>query len=163
MEHWLSTPAIVLATLAIIGAAVQAGKWIGNVNADRKSFRDFMQEIRDDIKAILQRLPAATITRSSPIRLTDLGREISKTIQAKKWAATVSEALANEAAGKSAYEIQALAKKHCENDLQMTPEETSLCQTAAFDYGVTLEQVKGVLGIEVRDILLTKAGLAAPD
>ena len=61
MPEWL--PVATAFTLAT--ALVGIGIWIGAVNADRKSFKEVMREVRDDIrearddiKAILSRLPS---------------------------------------------------------------------------------------------------------
>ncbi len=43
-----------------------------------------MNEVRDDIKKILDRLPAKAVASGSPIQLTNLGQSISKQIDAKK-------------------------------------------------------------------------------
>ena len=59
-------------------ASHKFGKWQEEVDTDRKAFKDFMKEIRQDIKKILERLPQRTIESTSPLRLTDLGKKISQ-------------------------------------------------------------------------------------
>lgn len=53
MPEWL--PAATAFTL--VTALVGIGIWIGGVNSDRENFKEFMREVRDDIKTILSRLP----------------------------------------------------------------------------------------------------------
>ncbi len=58
----------------------------GKVDADRATFKEFMAKIREDIKKILRRLPPRTVEGASPLRLTELGEQVSKEIGASEWA-----------------------------------------------------------------------------
>ena len=69
--------------IAAISFAYKYGKWQGEVDNDRNNFKEFIKEVRSDVKEILSRLPAKPISSSSPIRLTELGERISKKIDAK--------------------------------------------------------------------------------
>ena len=71
---WL-IPSVIAGLAAIGGGLFKAGGWFSNVNSDRKSFKEFMDEIRGDIKEILLRLPPLTVASSSPLRLTDFGEK----------------------------------------------------------------------------------------
>ncbi len=53
-------------------------EWKESVEQERSALRDFMSEIRDDIKKIFARLPPtpAPVESASPLRLTDFGRQI---------------------------------------------------------------------------------------
>ena len=83
--QWLNTPLILTVFLIVLGVFTSIGIWIGKVNSDRASFKDFMKEIRKDIKTILGRLPPGPVTGSSPLQLTDLGESISQTLEARNW------------------------------------------------------------------------------
>ena len=61
----------------IAGLIFGIGAWVGAVNADRRSFKEFMTEVRDDLNKILARLPPRVFAGESPIELTDLGKNIS--------------------------------------------------------------------------------------
>ena len=145
-------------------------EWRGKVDSDRDAFKKFIEEmrtdireIRADIKRIFQILPPATATTQSPLRLTDLGKEISEFIEARAWASELAKQLTNEAEGKDAYEIQELARNRCNRNMDMSELRAALCRRAAFQHGLKLDQVFGVLGIELRNILLRKANLTAPE
>lgn len=89
METWqglVAAGALVSAVVAIIAGTLKVGAWKGKVDADRQSFKEFMDEIRADIKKIFDRLPPATSTSASPLQLTDLGKDVSEFIEAKAWA-----------------------------------------------------------------------------
>ena len=77
--------------------------------------------------------------------------------------AELAEQLAGEAEGKDEYEIQELARAKCARDMEMSKLRASLCRKAAFRHGLKLDQVTGVLGLELRDILLKKAAVSAPE
>lgn len=158
--------ALVALFIFVFNKVSDRSEWRGKVDSDRVTFTKFIEEVRGDlkeiradIKKIFQSLPPATATTQSPLRLTELGEAISKEIQAKEWAALLAEQLADKAVGKSAYEIQDMAREYCKDELMLDDQKNAACQQAAFDHGVNLEQVKGVLGIELRDVLLKKAGL----
>lgn len=163
MENWLETPLIVPVVVGAIAVLITIGIWIGKVNSDRKSFKDFIKEVRGKLDTILQFIGPQIATAISPIQLTDLGRKVSEAIEAKEWASELAEQLADEAKGKDAYEIQELARTNCNRDMDMNELRASICRKIAFQHGLKLEQVIDVLGIELRDILLDKAGLSAPD
>lgn len=128
-------------------------RWTAVVDADRKEFREFMTEIREDVKKILLRTQPTPIATSSPIRLTDLGETISNHINAKSWAKTEADNLLEKTRGMDSLEIQTLSFDHAENhepnDLLL-----SKMQESAFESGIDLLGVRKVLGVELRDRLL---------
>ena len=69
---------------AIAVAAGGIGYWIGQVNSDRKSFKQSIADvsndiraIQKDIKAILNRLPRTFVSDASPVPPTDQREEQS--------------------------------------------------------------------------------------
>lgn len=98
--YWI-VPLIIALTGALLGAVFAFGKWYGEVNHDRKSFKEFMNEVRDDIKEILKRMPDPSPVQSkSPIQLTDFGENKSNTILAVDWAKNEAKNLIDDARGK---------------------------------------------------------------
>ena len=95
--------------LAAIAAVFKFGSWYGVVNSDRKRFNKFIKEIRRDIKDILGRLPPSPTTSASPIRLTDLGERISKSISAKTWAEKIANEIVDETKNMDSLQIQELS------------------------------------------------------
>lgn len=78
MNEWLANPVAWVASLSVVaGVAFALGTWKGKVDSDRASFKEFMREVRDDIKEILGRLPSPTVTDASPLPLTACGRPAS--------------------------------------------------------------------------------------
>lgn len=162
MSDWLliATP-IVIGLVAIVkGCSVYLQKvrakaeWKGAVDADRTSFKEFMEEVRTDIKKILDRLPPATAAGSSPITLTDLGEKISREIGAKTWAADTADKIKESTKNMQPYEIQEFCKEFV-NLRHKFPEELDLLiKNSAYENAVKREQVLNVLAIELRDRLL---------
>ncbi len=79
MPEWFNTPLIIIATMAVGTGLIKFGQWMDSVNSDRSEFKEFMQEIRNDIKEIrasitevFARLPASPITGEGPLNITDL-------------------------------------------------------------------------------------------
>ncbi len=139
--------------LSVITLAYKFGKWQGEVNNDRKSFSEFMIEVRSDIKEILSRLPAKPISSSSPIRLTELGERISKNIDAKSWAEKTSHEMVDQTQGMDSLKIQEESFGKAQS---FEPDENLLqkMRDSAFQEGINLEGVREVLGVELRDCLL---------
>ncbi|MCY4264374.1 MAG: hypothetical protein OXE78_05925 [Gammaproteobacteria bacterium] len=159
----MTTFHIAIATIGISAALVLAairfahkyGKWQGEVNTDRSTFKDFMLEVRADIKKILEQLPTPTIASSSPIRLTELGAQISEKLDAKAWAQAEAEKLIGETEGADALGIQETAFTHAQ-DFDPPKELLGKMRDSAFERGVDLSGVRDVLGVELRDVLLER-------
>ncbi|MXX74545.1 MAG: hypothetical protein F4210_00345 [Holophagales bacterium] len=49
-------PLWITVAIGVVGAVATVGVWIGHVNSDRKNFKAFMAEVREDIKTILRHL-----------------------------------------------------------------------------------------------------------
>ena len=64
----------------------RVSSWKTAVDMDRKTFNDFIKEIRSKIDEILLRLPLpATIQSKSPITLTELGEKVANEIKVDEW------------------------------------------------------------------------------
>ena len=151
MEGWM----------AIVGVASASAlfwffHWIGKMNEHKSGVSAFMNEIRADVKKILGRLPAQTTASASPIRLTDLGETVSVELSAKDWAEPrVERVLANHRS-KSAYEIQEYCFQYVKQNNVLDDEMREKVLASAFEHGLTRDQVVRVLGIELRDQVLTR-------
>ena len=138
----------------VVGIIFAAGQWKGRVDSDRDIFRSTLKEIRDDIKRVFQLLPRETIGGSSPLRLTELGRSISQTLNASQWAEDASRRLADRAEGQSPYDIQVMAFDYVEKEFKPDGDMESQIKRCAYDNGLRRKQVLDVLAIELRDALL---------
>ena len=150
--YW--APALsVIVLLALIAAVFKFGNWYGEVNSDWKGFDQFMEEIRIDIKNILDRLPLLPTTNASPIRLSEHGERISKDIDAKAWAEEETQKLIGQSKGMTPYQVQELSFDHAK---AFEPDDALLVkmQQSSFETGIDLEGVRRVLGVELRDRLL---------
>ena len=147
--------AIAFATAVFKGAA-----WYGAVNSDRDSFREFMQEVRNDIKAILLKLSPPVAESGSPIRLTDLGERISGEVGARGIARELLDDVLPQVRGKSAYDIQEFCFDRLnERDLPLSEAQVDGIKQCAFDNGVETLSVRRVIAIELRNLVLGQLGL----
>ena len=83
----------------------------GEAEKDRATMKEFMAEIRADVKKIFQKLPSMPIAGQNPAQLTDFGKQISRTIKAEEWAAAVAPELKEKVAGLPKYQIEAFCRK----------------------------------------------------
>ncbi len=155
MPEWAGNPLLwAVAAATVAGLIFGAGTWVGAVNSDRAAFKEFMTEVRDDIKEILQRLPARTVTGGSPLRLTDLGKRISERLGAASMARDLASGLREQAAGKPGHEIQEMCFDYVENRYAPPGEVDALIRECAYENGIEREQVLRAIAVELRDRLL---------
>ena len=160
---WIGIVAGLVGVLVTLLALMfKFGDWHGKVNSDRSSFKEFMKEVRDDIKEILQRLPNPPLSASSPLRLTDFGEKIAHNISAGEWADQIVEEVSKEVIGKSPYEIQEFCFTHVQS-LKVSPDQKLLLDNCAYEHGIDVETVLKVLGVVVRDKLLGQTEQHASD
>jgi len=137
----------------IIVAILGAGIWIGKVQTNQRSFKEFMEEIRRDIKKIFERLPPAVYSTGSPIRLTELGERIASEIDAKSWAREQVSKLLPKAKHLQPFEIQKLASSYTK-EFNFDKNARNAFEMCAYENGVDLDSVHRVLEIVSTDQLL---------
>lgn len=161
MADWLNTPAIVLAVLAVAGALVAIGRWMGKVDSDRSGFRRFTREIREvvmpeirrDIKRIFERLPAPITEEKSPLQLTDKGEQIADFLKAREWAAEVAPPLAGRISGKEPFEVDQFAERYVAETVSSGGWRRRLA-ACAYEFGRQRSEIPLVLRIALREELL---------
>ena len=158
MDSWWVIPSIIVSALAVGALIFRVGKWVGSVESDRKDFREFIKEVRDDIKEILGRLPPSSVARGSPLQLTDLGRSISETLSAREWAEKTASAIADRAQDKQPYEIQEFCFDYIKKEFSPAAELETRIGMCAYENGIDRDEVLNVLAIELRDVLMGTAG-----
>ena len=126
------------------------------------ALRDFMREVRDDIKAILSRLPLPEATKTSPLRLTDFGKTLSDGIAGAEWANRIADEVASQVAGMEPYEIHEFSFAYVEDDLNPSDSEEKAMRRTAYEQGARMKQILRVLAIELRDKLLARVSLEPP-
>jgi hypothetical protein len=154
--------AIGILAVVVLGGIVKFSRWTGKVDSDREAFKGFMEEVREDLRKIRERidlifdrLPVPTEKTSSPLTLTDFGQSIAQDVGAQEVAKRLAQGIREKTRGMDPYEVQ----EHCLDFMtaQYKPEHEldSLINKVAYDRGVKREQVLRVIAIELRDQLLT--------
>ena len=164
MEMWFMGAAVTVSVtvlLAFISFVYKHGYWKGEVNSDRKSFKDFMKEIKRDIREIKDKLsgiPPAT-SPGSPLELTDYGKKLSKFLDAEKWAEEIAETLLPNVAGKDGYEVQEYCNTYVFDEFEPTDLQAQKIRECMFQNGATRTHVNEVFSLVLRDKLLDELGL----
>lgn len=158
MEDWM---AVIL--VFILGGVAYLIWWMGKMDGFRTSVESNIDTIQTDIKRILGLLTKTPYSPGSPIRLNDLGKEISQELGAAEWAKNEADNLIPRVRGKEPYEIQ----EYCFEYVTMkgfaaSEEGMKQVQNSAYNHGLDVGQVLRVIGIELRDVLLERVGLQAP-
>lgn len=157
MNDWVNLGKVVVAAGAVIGIIItilRIGEWKGSVDSDREDFKDFIKEVRKDIKEILSSLSSTVTDRSSPLKLTDLGRSISNSLKASEWAKQAAPSIIDDVTGKHPYEIQNFCLDYVTKGLELTPSMDQQVKSCAYENGITKRQVLEVFAIELRDELI---------
>ena len=160
LDPWI-TPAAVIVILALITLVFKIGSWHGDVNSDRSTFKKFMEKIKEDLRIIKKDLKGLlkyrsdpAVTNDSPLRLTELERSISNNLNASEWASRVAESNKNSVGGMDAYAIQEFSFDYADDEQHYTEDEIQAIRENAYANGLTDSQVRRIMGIELRDILL---------
>lgn len=147
----------VVLLVAVVTGLMKFATWKGGVDEHRKeingTLRDFMAEIRDDIKTILGRLPSPSIVGGSPLRLTELGEKISRALDLSAWASRTAADLRGAVRDKSAYEVQEFCFNYV-REFEPDGEQDEKIKECAFENGIDIRSVLDVLAVELRDELL---------
>ena len=150
--------------LAVVGLVFAAGRWVGHVNSDRASFKEFMKEVREKFDRIVERLPPPPIVSSeSPVRLTDRGREISRKYGVEQWVSREVPRLMAGVRGKPDYEIHDQCMAHVRSLFGRDEALRNRMRAAAYESGIEVEQIQKIYAVELRDALLTNLEQPTPD
>ena len=160
MPEWITDlRTIVVVVSAIGGLLCWAGYWVGQVNSDRKSFKTFISEVREDMaeirkkfEDILFRLTPASVTLSSPLRLTDLGEEIATDLKAYEWAAELAPSLQENVKDMFPWEVDDFCNDYVQSSL--SDRMSKKVGPSAYQHGLDRSGVRAVLRVVLRDELL---------
>ena len=164
MADWYDNPLVWIGAIAMIVALARLvflfGQWKGKVDEAQSTFKTaldaFMEEIRADIKEILERMGPAKSTGGSPITLTDLGRKISARLDAGAIADSLVPKIRARVSGMQPYEVQKPCFDYIRGgEFKPTDDVNALIMQCAFDNGLNRDQVLDVIAIELRDRLLS--------
>ena len=127
---------------------------IGAIRAGNREIRAILKGMSADITKILLRLPSRFVGNESPLRLTDLGKEVAQELNLTAWAASVAVTLESEAEGKEPYEIQDLCYAYVTDRLSEETERS--VKRCAYRRGVKWKRLLDVLAVVLRDELLDR-------
>ena len=154
---------IISGTTLIIGvvyAIVKISLWAGAVNADRETFNNFMLEVREDIKLIIDRLDHKVTTWQSPKQLTDMGKEVSRSIGDKAFIEELAQEHHKKLKFKSRYQIQSFCENLIMYEYEPDAEVMTRMEDCAFDRGLDMRHIHLVVSVLLRDRIFELLGKA---
>ena len=132
------------------------GAFKGATDNFLRGFREDINSLRDDIKAILLRLPSEAVHRGSSLRLTELGEKVSNELNAAAWAKDQAEKLVDSVKDMSSYEVQDRCFSFVRTEIKPEDPYHRQIEECAFENGLSITEVFQVIGIERRDHLLNQ-------
>ena len=151
-------PWVIAAAATVLTLMWKSATWVGEVNTDRVNFKEFMVEVREDIKTLLLR-STATIESESPFRLTPLGQDVSDAIGANGWAGEEAARLLEETSDLEPYQVDQFADRYV--GTRLSKEWEAKVERKAYDFGLDAASVRAVLRIVLRDSILKVRSQAA--
>ena len=165
VETWM-----VVLGLAAAGAIVKVSMWVGSVNSDRASFKEFIDkiekklddlvrrvdEIGNDVAGIKGQIKPAATSGQSPVQLTDYGQEVSNKLKIRQWAEHEADRLTGTVKGKQEFEIFDACKEYVGNHFERDSDFNAFVRAGAYDIGREKEVVFEVCAVELRDAVLAR-------
>ena len=147
-------PLTYTAIVAALGLLVTLGILIFKSGARKGRGDAFMKDTKEtlDTHTLLMRTEPA-IERSSPVRLTEFGKEIAARIEAEEWASKTAPGLLDEIRGKEAFQVDEFCAAYVRQ--RLTDEQNTEVARVAFAIGTTRESVLAALRVVLRDKLLS--------
>ena len=148
---WITAGIVVL-----VGVFLASGIWVGAVNSDRTSFKEFMKEVRDKLDKILEWQLSKTVTSDSPLKLTKLGQTISESLDVPSLVENLFPELSERAKGKNPYDVQELCFKFIRGEYKPDDALNERMKDCAYEHGIVIDEVHDVLAILLRDAILER-------
>ena len=146
MEIVIDTAPKWIAAIAATGALVKVLLWAGSVNTQLKTLNDFMQEMRAKLDKMMEWMQPQVSKTTSPLRLTDFGSRVSRSISAGKWASKHALKLADQVSGKRPFEIFEMCKEYVE-EMSKDEDLKKRMQEGAYEHGIDMDQIKEIYRI----------------
>lgn len=158
MLDFLSDPRwVVLLVLGLGSLVFFLGRWVRHVNSNLRKFREFMDEMREDIKKILSRLPVYLVSQDGPLRLNELGEEMASKLGLAKWARANAKRHSIAVQNLKPFEIQDYCYELLNNRFSPTPDQETAIRESEYENGLKRDQNIEVFVIVLRDHLIQES------
>ena len=137
---------------------------IKRVDDGIKGVRDDIRGVNDGIQEVLSRLPPPSepMLKSSPLRLSEQGKEMSRRMGVREWAKATAADFAEGLRGKQPYEVHEFCFRYVKEEFRPEGDWDAKIGACAYESGMGRDKVLDVLAIELRDVLLDRLGGDAP-
>ncbi len=168
-------PRVILAVIGMLATLIyltakglfRAGKWVEGVNAMKPAIQRIeatLNRVNNTLNTISLRFSSGLTEGNSPIGLNDRGKAISNKLSVAQWAKNETQQLIGQIEGKNPYEIQQFCYGYVEpSSFEPTGISLSDMQETAYMNAITVDMLKEVFAIELRDALLARTGQSPPD
>ncbi len=169
MVDWLVTNPLVWVALglAFFGVFHRVSRWMGEVDANKTAFKEFMDrvdgrlsKIDGNIREIFGRLsPHQSVETKSPVQLTQYGKDISAYLDVKSWANEQVARLLPKTASipdddTLEYRIFTICQAYVREAFETNANMKTNIEAAAYNRGTDTIQIIKVYEVELRDAVL---------
>ena len=131
---------------------------VNDVRVNFRVIRDTIANIRKDVNVLFTQGQRRMTSRRSPLKLTELGEEISQLLAADEWAKSAAPALVAKVSGMRPFEIQEFCSDFLRSNYSATSDQGLKIRACAYEYALTRNEVLNVLMVELRDELFRLLG-----
>lgn len=154
-KWWLVAISVCGGIWAVTNRMLKAHRWWVNHGNSHDRIKDALDEIKEDIKALMRGKPDV-VEQGSPLRLNDLGAKVSMFVDAKRLAIKLADEVVQQVPSDNPYDIQDWCKRYFAQEYEPSPELMDTFKRCAFEHGIALAQVQHVCAMELRDGLLER-------
>lgn len=173
--------AIISGSLILAGGAWWLSGFKSDTKARLKMLEDGLSKLEDSLSKLDSKLDrfmerfisipsvkgSSTVTSSSPLRLSELGKKVLKSLNELEDQITQAADELDGSLGENlnAYEIQEKSFAYASSDFltELSDEKRDNIQLAAYEHGIDESGIMAAVGIVIRDHILEKRGLVQTD
>ena len=144
--------------IGIISAIFGIGVWVGRINTRVSSNSAALEKINDNLLKIFDRLPSVTVVGASPKKLTELGEQIAREVDAYNWAKRAVTYLSQDVLNMEDYEIYDWCVHYAFDTDNLDGRTNELISRTAYEHGINITEVLAVFPIVLRDTIIEAKG-----
>ena len=131
---------------------------LNEVRTDVSGIKNKLVVMEEDIDALFTRAQTSPTSGGSPLKLTEIGDEVSQLLAADEWAKSIAPSLVASVRGMRSFEIQEFCSNFLRSNFSPTSDQGLKVRACAYEFALTRNEVLNVMMVELRDELFRLLG-----